>query len=583
MTEFRNIIDSSVLINDEPNPPAGTVPVYTGNKNETTPEVTVEELKSRANHIGTQAISTVTGLQAAIDAKATATAAITGTTASFTTEKDTKLSGIATGATANATNSELRDRATHTGTQAISTVTGLEAALEGKLESTEVLENTTASFTTEKDSKLSGVAPGATVNSTDAELRARSSHSGFQAISTITGLQDALDDAITSDTLSSALDIEGALRIVEELPDMEEAELEAVFRKGGTYLAVPTPVVPFGQATSDQILSNSPNEVYMGPQTYTDMLSSTDLGDVGGEVTTDAAGGVNFHGSMTTDTVFNHPTNLKDGEWYSYDFLAKNGARNFKFGTAITVPASFDNEEGADVIEDGALSFSLRTRMLGSSRFTTAYLIENYGVAEEGPEQSIEYITSNSANGDTAAISGVMTGDLIVGIATRSGSATLPTFDTGQGWNRIDGGTWTSAFRSSIAFWKWAESSTPSFGNHTDASRCVWSAYRYGYQISNPIGASAYLAPSWVGADMSVYWTGLTLTKSVSHVLSHMHRAANETIPVRAGDVTSFGVAGVSARYTAVRSNAPVATWPELSSAMSVAGLSQCVAIEIGY
>lgn len=49
----------------------------------------------------------------------------------------TKLDGIATGATANATDAQLRDRATHTGTQAISTVTGLQTALDGKLNTTD--------------------------------------------------------------------------------------------------------------------------------------------------------------------------------------------------------------------------------------------------------------------------------------------------------------------------------------------------------------------------------------------------------------------------------------------------------------
>ena len=44
----------------------------------------------------------------------------------------TKLATIATGATANATDAQLRDRATHTGTQAISTVSGLQVALDGK-------------------------------------------------------------------------------------------------------------------------------------------------------------------------------------------------------------------------------------------------------------------------------------------------------------------------------------------------------------------------------------------------------------------------------------------------------------------
>lgn len=44
----------------------------------------------------------------------------------------TKLDGIAVGATANATDAQLRDRSTHTGSQAISTVTGLQTALDGK-------------------------------------------------------------------------------------------------------------------------------------------------------------------------------------------------------------------------------------------------------------------------------------------------------------------------------------------------------------------------------------------------------------------------------------------------------------------
>lgn len=49
----------------------------------------------------------------------------------------TKLDGIATGATANATDAQLRDRATHTGAQAISTVSGLQTALDGKISTTE--------------------------------------------------------------------------------------------------------------------------------------------------------------------------------------------------------------------------------------------------------------------------------------------------------------------------------------------------------------------------------------------------------------------------------------------------------------
>jgi hypothetical protein len=48
-----------------------------------------------------------------------------------------KLDGIATGATANATDAQLRDRATHTGTQAIDTVSGLQTELDAKVNLTD--------------------------------------------------------------------------------------------------------------------------------------------------------------------------------------------------------------------------------------------------------------------------------------------------------------------------------------------------------------------------------------------------------------------------------------------------------------
>lgn len=41
--------------------------------------------------------------------------------------------------------------------------------------------------------KLDGIAANSTANSTDAELRARANHTGTQAISTVAGLQAALD------------------------------------------------------------------------------------------------------------------------------------------------------------------------------------------------------------------------------------------------------------------------------------------------------------------------------------------------------------------------------------------------------
>jgi hypothetical protein len=78
-------------------------------------------------------IADVTGLQTTLDSKQPLATVLTNTTAAFTTAQETKLAGIEAGATANSTDATLLNRANHTGTQAINTVTGLQTALDGKL------------------------------------------------------------------------------------------------------------------------------------------------------------------------------------------------------------------------------------------------------------------------------------------------------------------------------------------------------------------------------------------------------------------------------------------------------------------
>lgn len=56
----------------------------------------------------------------------------------LTAADKTKLDGVATGATANQSDVYLLDRTNHTGAQAISTVTGLQAALDGKLDDSQL-------------------------------------------------------------------------------------------------------------------------------------------------------------------------------------------------------------------------------------------------------------------------------------------------------------------------------------------------------------------------------------------------------------------------------------------------------------
>jgi hypothetical protein len=61
-----------------------------------------------------------------------------------------------------------------------------------------VLTATTASYTTAEQSKLAGIAAGATVNSTDATLLARANHTGTQTASTISDFNTAADARVVA-------------------------------------------------------------------------------------------------------------------------------------------------------------------------------------------------------------------------------------------------------------------------------------------------------------------------------------------------------------------------------------------------
>ena len=148
---------------------------------------------------------------------------LAATTASFTSALLAKLNGIATGATANATNAALRDRTTHTGSQAISTITGLQTALDGKAPTLGaddnyvtdaekvVIGNTSGTNTGDQDlsalqakplegafvdgdkTKLDGIAAGAQVNT----INSIPVGAGADAVLNVQSMTQAEYDAIT--------------------------------------------------------------------------------------------------------------------------------------------------------------------------------------------------------------------------------------------------------------------------------------------------------------------------------------------------------------------------------------------------
>lgn len=195
------------------------------------------------------------GLTSAVAGKQPLAAVLTNTTASFTSAQETKLGGIATAATANAADSALRDRSTHTGTQTLATISDAgTAATHGHAEYATaaqgtdartpvahnhswstitsapttlagygisdaaaashthaglyqplatVLTNTTASFTAAQETKLSAIASGATANSADAALLTRANHSGTQTAATISDFATAADARVAAASIVS--------------------------------------------------------------------------------------------------------------------------------------------------------------------------------------------------------------------------------------------------------------------------------------------------------------------------------------------------------------------------------------------
>ena len=115
----------------------------------------------------------------------------------------TKLDGVSSGATANATDAQLRDRTTHTGTQAISTVSGLQTALDGKQPTGDYATNTTLTNGLATKANVSHTHVIADVTNLQTSLDGKAPLVHTHVIADVTGLQTALnakEPTITSGT-----------------------------------------------------------------------------------------------------------------------------------------------------------------------------------------------------------------------------------------------------------------------------------------------------------------------------------------------------------------------------------------------
>lgn len=190
--------------------------------------------------------------------------------------------------------------------------------------------------------------------------------------------------------------------------------------------------------------------------------------------------------------------------------------------------------------------------------------------------RTLDFVAGGGASATTISPSGIAAGDLLLGLALNT-TTTTPTHDA-TGGALI--GTWSSNASSAILFWKWAESSTPAFGTHTNANRVQWAAWRFSAPPADPIGAVDRITGA---SSLTMSWLGLTLEKSGSHVFTMGYRAANEAIVERPGATAVSGTAGVTARYKPMRSSGAVTSWPQEDVTQTIAGIYQSIAVEVGY
>lgn len=169
INEVRASVSGAAGINDTT---ASTSSTYSSSKTESLLASNSTGDRARANHTGTQSADTL----------------VAGTTnAVFLTTEKTKLSGIATGATANQTDTYLLNRANHTGTQLSTTISDFGEAVQDVVGGVGFIVNGSNITTTYNDaSNTFTIATSATVNSTDAALRDRSTHTGTQSADTLT-------------------------------------------------------------------------------------------------------------------------------------------------------------------------------------------------------------------------------------------------------------------------------------------------------------------------------------------------------------------------------------------------------------
>ena len=206
----------------------------------------------------------------------------------------------------------------------IADVTGLQTVLDGKQPLTTVLSNTTASFTTALETKLNGIATGATANSSDATLLNRANHTGTQLASTISDFNTAADARV-------AAGIAGKQNV--------DADLTAIAALTGTGLARRTGVDTWTLDTNSYYLASNPNGYTANTGTVTTASIVTANGFSGSVATASTTPAITL--------TLQNATTGQSGQLTSTDWNTFNGKQAALNGTGFVkmtgTTVSYDN------------------------------------------------------------------------------------------------------------------------------------------------------------------------------------------------------------------------------------------------
>lgn len=200
------------------------------------------------------------------------------------------------------------------------------------------------------ETKLAGITAGATANDTDANLKARANHTGTQAISTVSGLQSALDGKASTSHSHAASDVS----------DFTEASQDAIG----------------GAISSEFVYNDAGNAVSLRTKSFS---------NAPGRSLTTGTGATGFLVSSTRDSVVN----------YSASIITTATINGSTAGSIVLEICATNSATAGDWVEIGRMTNGQNITLALALSSTNTQVTQIGGVVPAGYYAKLRQITTN--------------------------------------------------------------------------------------------------------------------------------------------------------------------------------------------